>query len=489
MSWTMGARGALLLGVLLGPVLIVRAQDDPVSRMIYPEQLREDLAIVRRTIEQAHPDPYRYRTEAEIDTLFANASASFTAPLTAEGFIGATLPVFKAIGDANTTLEPPAALEQEYEHSTPMLPVLVAVIGDRLYLDAELKGFRSLPPGCELLRINGLDAGEVLRRLRASLVADGADTTLLDRRIEQDFPVLYRRFIGPADRFKVEYQAADGSTGEREVMAMTQDEMRQTCTPKGYDLDPWRLEEMPDLKTAWLTLNTLDPDELERRKIHPERFLKSVQEALRKSKAATLVVDVRGASGPDLGMAEQIFALFARKPFRVVRSMSIRSGEVPDSYRYAAPAPNFFASVGTTYLPEVHGRRELKTDDPRLLPLPPQAEAFAGKVYVLADGGTTGAGAAFVMMAHRSGRARTVGEETGSNAASFCGGEMLTVTLPRTNCVLHVPLIRYVPDGIPPGPANRGELPASAVMRRPQDVAHGKDTVREAMLLLINEMQ
>lgn len=70
--------------------------------------------------------------------------------------------------------------------------------------------------------------------------------------------------------------------------------------------------------------------------------------------------------------------------------------------------------------------------------VPPLAKGFQGKVYVLVDGLTTGAGAAFVMMANRGGRARTVGEETGSNAASFCGGRELAITLPRSGCVLHI---------------------------------------------------
>ncbi len=467
----------------------VYAQDGPVARLTYPEDLREDLSVIQQTLEQAHPDPYRYHSRTELDSLFAGIAATFTTPLTAEGFMAAVLPVFKAIGDAGTVLEPPAALGAQYDHSEPLIPIKVAVIGDQLFLDAELKGFRSLPTGCELLQINGQPAAELLNKLRASLVPEGADTTLTDCRIEQDFPLLYRRFIGASDRFRITYRSSAGETGERDVFAMTKEEMRQTYAPKGVALAPWRLEEMPDLHAAWLTLETMDEKELEQFKINPERFLKGVQEALRRSKASTLVVDVRGAGGWDMGMAGQVFALIARKPYRVVSSMSIRSGEAPDANRYTETGADFFASVGGAYLPEVNGRRELKASDPRLVPVPPQKDAFGGKVYVVANGLTTGAGAAFVMMANRSGRARTVGGETGSNAASFCGGPMLTLTLPRTDCRLRVPLVRFVPEGTPAGPANRGEMPASPVARRWQDVAQGKDTVREALLQLIFELR
>ena len=69
------------------------AQDDPQAKVNYPEDLREDFSIIRQTFEQAHPDPYRYLSKAELDRLFDAVAASFTGPLTGEGYIAATLPL------------------------------------------------------------------------------------------------------------------------------------------------------------------------------------------------------------------------------------------------------------------------------------------------------------------------------------------------------------------------------------------------------------
>lgn len=478
----------LIVGAALA-MLGACAQENALTKVSSPEALREDLAIIRQTLEQAHPDPYRYRSKAELDQLFDGIGDSFTVPITAEDFMQLTLPAFRAIGDAGTILSPPPALQDIYDHSEPLIPISVAVIGGRLYLDEELKGFRSLPTACELVKINGRSAAKVLGKLRNAQIPEGADTTLLDRRIERNFPEMYRRYVEDAEKFVITYRTADGATDERELFALTKDQMRQTYRPKGYDLQPWRLEEFPATNSAWLTMGTMDPSELERQRISPERFLSSVLDALNKRKTSTLVIDMRGATGQDLGLAEQVFSIIGQEPYRVVKSMSIRSGRVPDSYRYATPTPEFFASVGGMYMPEAKGRRELKVDDPRLQPIKPLSRAFQGKVYVVSDGLTTGAAAAFVMMAKRSGRARTVGEELGSNATSFCGGRFLEITLPRSGCVLHVPLTRYVPDGTPSGPADRGELPNYRVPQRALDLAQGKDTVRDALLNLIAEMQ
>lgn len=465
------------------------AQTDPVSRTTWREGLLEDLAVIRQTVEQAHPDPYRYRTKAELDQLFDKAAGQLGGSMAAEEFIQAMLPVLQGIGDANTRLDPPADLQEAYGHSVPLIPVHVAVIDGRLFLDDEPKGFRSLPVACEILRINGRTAGQILERLRGAQIPEGRDTTLLDRRIEEDFPVMYRRFVEAGGRYEVEYRTAEGRTGTQEIFALTKDDMRRTYRSKGIDLQSWRLEEIPETRSAWLTLGTFGQAELDRGRINPERFLNNVMDALRKAETTTLVIDVRGAGGNGLDLAEQAFGLVARAPYRMVRSVSIRNGRVPDSYRYARPDPEFFASAGGMYAPEQDGRRELKPDDPRLAYRKPQDKAFQGKVYVVCDGATTGAAAAFVMMARRSGRARTVGEETGTNAASFCGGNTLEVTLPGSGCILHVPLMRHVPEGAYGGPADRGEMPDYQVPRRAVDLAYGKDTVREALLNLIAEMQ
>lgn len=465
------------------------AQGDPLSRTAWREDLREDLAIIRQTVEQGHPDPYRYRTKTELDQLFDQIGRELGSRMTAEEFIDATLPIFRSIGDAGTWLAPPDRLQARYDHDVPMIPMHVAIIGGRMYLDEELKGFRSLPNGCEILRINDRPAADILALLREALVPEGGDTARLDRQIERNFPELYRRHVEVNDRFVVAYRTTEGATGEREVFAMTKDEMRQTYRPKGVDLEPWRLEEMPETRSAWLTLGTFEEAELDRRRINPERFLNNVAAALRKSEANLLVIDVRGAHGTDLAMAERVFALIGQEPFRVIRSMSIRSGRVPDSYRYAKPEPEFFAEVGGLYAAEVDGRRELLPNDPRLMWVKPSGKAFQGKVYVVTDGLTTGAAAAFATLAKRSGRARMVGEGTGSNALSFCGGRTLEITLPHSSCKLRVPLVRYVLEGKPEGPADQGEMPTYRVPRRVEDLVRGKDTVREALLQLIAELQ
>ena len=472
---------------LFGLAGVVAGQPSETVRRYYPEVMRADLAVLWNTIRSSHPDPYRYHTPAEMDALVDSVRDGLLLPLDAEGYIKALMPVLRAMGDAGTELLLPEALNDAYVHTEPLFPISVAVVDGKLYLNDELKGFQSLPPGCELLAINGIAGTKVLKALRAGLVPEGGNTTRQDRRIEQDFPLLYRRFVGASDRFLVHFRDGEGNEGERTLFAITGDQIQQFHRKQAFELQPWRLEEFPGTRSAWLTLSTLEPKALADAKVVPDKYLNTALDALRKNNCRTLVIDLRGAGGSDLAMAEQVFAMVAQDPYRMVSAISINTGEVPEAY--AGPAPEFYSTVGSLYLPMQDGRRMMRPEDPRLMHLLPMAKTFSGKVYVISNGATTGAGAAVVMVAKRSGRARIVGEEAGSNAASFCGGRTLEVALPGSGCHLVFPLTRYVPNGIPEGALDHGEMPTYPVARMPQDIAKGKDTVRDMLLLLMEELK
>lgn len=482
-------RPLLVLVLLLGLVRGAAHGQSPVGERYYPEQLRQDLETIRQTVHQAHPDPYRYHTRAELDRLLDTIAAGFRVPHTQEEFLQAMLPVFKAIGDGNTVLAPSTALADAYARTEPLIPLMVSVIDGALHVNEELKGFRTLSAGTRILAINGQSGERIVAAMRGLLIGDGRDTTYLDRRIEREFPVLFRRIHGARTSFDVDVRTPEGELLQRRLFALTGEEMGRTHVPKGIALKPWRMEEIPDLATMWVTLSTLDRKALGAEGVVPERFLQSVEEALRRSEARTLVLDVRGADGPDAALAEQVFALIARAPYRVMQTMTVRSRQAPDAYKYSAPMPEFYASLQNTYLPEQDGSMSLRPDDPRLSFMEPLARAFKGKVYVLADGATRNAAAAFVMMAVRAGRVSFIGEELGTNAMSWCGGRELALTLPRTKSLLRVPLTRYVPDGAVTGAIDRGEMPRHAVGQRPYELAQGRDAVRASLLLMLRELR
>lgn len=476
--------------LLVAAILAVSAlaQGSNTGGPFYPEKLHSDLEVLRDVLHRAHPDPYRYATQAGLDRAFDEVRDSITVPMDRQAFLNALMPVFHLVGDAHCYPDLPATQRGRIEQELPVIPIKVSILNEGLYVEEELKGFRSLPLGVRILSINGHSAEHILQRLGRMITVDGANTTLRVRRLEKEFPWLYRRYIDASSSFTVRYQMTDGSEAEQKVFAMTGEEMARTRKPDGAGLNSWRVFWDQDSEALWVTLRTLDLDTLAAAGIRPDRFLAAMLKDARRNKARSVVFDLRGAGGRDLAAAELVFASVAKAPFRVVQSMTVRSIDPALGPLAGLPADHL-SMVLDQFVPGPNGVSHLRPDDTRLVPLQPMAKAFQGKVYVVCDGMTRDAGAALVMLAKRTGRARVVGEEVGSNALSFTGGRALTTVLPHSGIELHVPLMRYVPDGMPSGPMDHGERPHHEVEQQPWGIAKGRDTIREALLEMIRELR
>ncbi|MBK8612262.1 MAG: hypothetical protein IPN85_02040 [Flavobacteriales bacterium] len=470
------------VGFLVGSV--AWAQTPLNERRFYPEELREDVETIRRAVHHLHPDAYRYLPKAALDQRFDSLGAALSVPTTTTEFMLMVGPVVQALGDAHTFVDLPVATAERLHQTTPLLPLKIRVIHGQAYIEEELMGFRSIPSGQRIRSIDGVPMERLLSELGALVRTDGHDEIFVTRTVERDFLHLHALQYGHRPQHIVEHEAKDGTVTSTVLRSLTGEEISSSYRPATARLRPWRLEPFGDEHAAWITCRTLDADTLRAYDIDATRMVELFLQEVRSKDLRTLVIDVRGAGGADLGMAEALFSMIGTSPYRVVREIAMRQpGSLPDGGSVD------YASLDATSVPESDRAITIPADDPRLAMTPPYSKAFLGKVYVVCDGLTRDAGAAFVMLAKRSGRARIVGEEVGSNSQSFCGGREALVTLPRTKLRLHIPLARFVPEGHGDGPVDHGELPHHPVEQQVSGLAIGRDTVKASLLDLIRELQ
>lgn len=460
------------------------AQPGETQRTLSPEQAQEDIRILASLLHETHPDPYRYTVKGGLDSLIANVQDSITLPISVAGLRRYVMPIFHAIGDANCHLEHPAV-----DPRAALLPLKVAILDGNVHVVDETKGFRSLPRGSRIISINGQDMGAVLQLIHANIITDGGNETLRNAVIGPAFPHLYHAYVDPASTFQVRYADRTGNEEEVLIMGLTQDEVSRSRKPEGIDLAPWTSTLHPEQDALWLSLGSLDLEDLERYDMDPSRYLKGLRKEMKRKGIRNLVIDVRNTGGRELAMAESIYSFIAIEPFRVVQDMTVRSVDTPKYYSYVTPEPEFYETVQLLFLPNGSGSHGVRPDDHRLEPIPPMDRAYTGKVHVVCNGGTRGAAAAFVMLAKRTKRARVVGEEVGANSVSFTGGRTLDVELPNSKLRFSIPLVRYVPFGSSSAPLDHGEMPHHTVVQRAEDLARGGDTVKAALLELFNEMR
>jgi hypothetical protein len=469
-------------------VLAARPQSTLSAGTLYPERLRDDVEFLRTAIHRVHPDPYRYVTQVGFDRMLDSLRDGLRLPMERSEFLLHMLPAVHALKDAHVQLDLHEEQRGRLLMDAPVLPLRVKLLSGGLYVEEELKGFRSLPVGARITAINDRPSDEFIAAIARHVPVDGDNITLRHRTIERDLPWLYRRHVEAPAEFNVRFLDGEGREDTRRIFAMTGSEMERTQKGSGPGLAAWRAYWDAESGSEWVTMRTLDLDALEADGVQPERFLAAVLKECRRNKAGTLVLDLRGADGRDLAAAEMVFAAIAVQPFRVVKEMSVRTPDA-DLPPLSGMPTEHLETIAQQFVPGPNRTSHLRPDDPRLQPLPSQRKAFTGKVYVVCDGATRDAAAAVVMMARRSGRARIVGEEVGTNAFSFTGGREFRAQLPISGLELCIPLVRYVPDGIPSGPPAHGERPHHTVEQQADGIPQGSDTVRDALLEMIRELR
>jgi len=475
-----------VIGILvLGLAWNLHAQGGHRHPVLYPEKLREDTEVLRSMIHDAHPDPYRYGSRAGLNAAFDRVLDSLAVPVTAGRYLELLMPVFRLIGDAHCYPETGIAAQEHLLHHVPIIPLKVGFLSDGLYVKEELKGFRSLPPGARILAINSIAVDRIVERMERLVIADGANITLRRHLIERDFAVLLNQVAGDTSMFRLRLQVGELEE-ERTIFAMTGDEIARSRKPAGPALLPWSAEWVPESNSVWVTLRTLEAASMERAGQSASKFLAAMLEEVERNGARTLVLDLRGSAGSDPAMADLVFATIAKAPFRTLQRTAPGTA-LPEQGGSVAPKPEYYAFVGRGG--SGAGPADVPVNDEEMEPKAPLDEAFSGKVYVLCDGGTRDAAALLVMVAKRTGRARIVGEEIGSNALRFTGGGELLVTAPNSGLRVHLPLLLYVPEGEATGALDRGEMPHHLLEEQAWGIAKGRDTAKESVLRMLRELQ
>ncbi len=482
------ARAILSLGIFLLCTLAF-AQPDGHSEHLYPERLHADIELLRSAIHEAHPDPYRYHTRTELDALIDAVRDSIARPLSLVQFDRALRPIFNALGDSHCRATWPREYDAHLRTTALLLPLQIRILQDGVYLESELKGFRSIPVGSRILSINGRSVESILEVLVGTVITDGANRTFAERVVEQEFPQRYYTYIEQTTTFKVVYRAPNKEEGEHVVFALSGTDIARSRKPSGGAILPWAAQWEQENGVMWVTMRTLDMDSLAAAGLRPDKFIQAMLAEVQKNEVRTMVLDLRGAGGRELAMSELVFSAIAKTPFHVLDDMVVRSIAPPAERASHSIPSDFYASANSRYLPGAHGAYRLPPNDPRLIEHAPMAKAFQGKVYVVCDGMTRDAAAAVVMMARRTRRARVVGEETGSNAFGFTGGSEWVVTAPGSGMRFHVPLLKYAPALRGEGPVDRGEQPNHQAYQMPSALMRGSDSIRASLLEMIRELE
>ncbi len=456
------------------------------DQIFQPEQMREDLKVLRKALEEGHPGLYLYTTKDDFAKKFEETSQVFAKPMTLRQFYLEVAPLVEKVYCGHTYFDLPPKLLNSLQKDTSLFPLPLAFLNKKAYVD---HAKTALPLGAEVLAINGTPMENILTELLPYIRSDGYNQTLKYRQMEDEFALHHFLAYGKQERFQIEYLAFGSNEKKtKEVEPITAKKLdlklieRHSDTGKSKKYKAGQVEEGIQL----FSMNSFDFGLNKKGRQKYKSFLQENFGALQENgDVKCIILDLRQNDGGYVGNDAQLFSYFAQAPFQDAKLAEARTLTIPVKEHLARDQ---FPKM----LERIFAKEFKRNDCGRLLMIEeknkkwePKKKSFDGHVIALIGGWTHSGGAVFGSYLLNNDNVTFIGEETGGGHDTFTAGNMVLYDLPNTRCQLEVPLIRYENyRGNRDFPKGSGIRPDHPVQRTPEDLIKKVDTVMEFALKL-----
>lgn len=173
------------------------------NRVLSSEEMKEDLEILRNIHEQANSGLYHYRTKSEVDSLYNWARRVIETPMRKIDFFKIVVRIADFEGSVHNYTELDKDLLKFIESQKTFFPYALRFIEGHLIFDGTQT---TIPLGSKILKINNVDASQIMKSLYKYFPADGfTKTKKMSASAERSFDLDYVLEYGLKDRYEIEY--------------------------------------------------------------------------------------------------------------------------------------------------------------------------------------------------------------------------------------------------------------------------------------------
>jgi hypothetical protein len=444
------------------------------SRTITKEQALEDLKIFQTSLNELHPNIYRYTSRADYDKEYENVRGQIGETITIKQFYNLVAPIITMVRCGHTF-----GIVSLVDNKRGLLPLDVKILDGKLFVLRNLSPNKELSVGSELLTINGMSAIDLINDLRNKQNADGYGVNFKDRVIERDFRWKFATFINQPDSFKIEFK--DYKTAEQKrltIVALSNhsvsQRLRQSNLPNAKPLD-FSVDTKNNV--AVLKLGSFMAKRI--KKQSGQNLRKTIKRSFKKldnSKVGNLIIDLRGNTGGKVFATPLLFSYLTEKDFKVANKVIFRHG-----YKFSHPEylnRNEFSDWVNRKLDKKINDSTYEWTHHKITKntFKVARKPYKGKVYVLINGMTASAGAEFASIVRAYNKGIFVGEETGGDYNGVNGFDRAYLRLPNSKIGVSIACWRSIMAWEENKNIGHGVLPDYEVLPTLEDLLMGQDT-------------
>jgi len=494
-----------LLLFIISTTAFTQSLDDPFSK----ENMKKDLAIFKDIRLQANSGLYKYRTKAQIDSIYKWADNEINNSSTYLHFFNIISRLTDFEGSShNRTNFPEKYWENLRKEDNGYFPYPIKWIDGKWIINFE-NG--TLPLGAEIVSINQIPIEKIMNNLYQYYTTDGINKTGNRIGLHTHFPRYYRWYYGPTEIFEVEYREANTDQLKREKLnnvssvnyyknyiARYSKPYYQAYNQEKKDNIKYKYEQL-NSSTGILTIHSFSMGN-EKSKEHKVycKFLDSVFINIKSKNIENLIVDIRRNTGGTDPNDLVSYSYLTQRTFQENTEAWISFKKIPYLKYVYTKVPRFLRPLGVIgynrsfrkdFPEERNGNYYQDATSADHMIREPNKNAFTGNVYLLISPRVASAGSLFGALVAGNENSTVIGEETVGGYYGHNGHTPLGYILPNSKIETFFSVVNLAQD-VPKKDNqfyNRGIMPDIDVTQTYDDFLKHEDTQMKYVVELIEK--
>ncbi|MFY7909033.1 MAG: S41 family peptidase [Emticicia sp.] len=430
-----------LITLLLFP-LFLQAQK---SKDIFtPEEIRADMAFLKKRFEKIHPGMYYYMSREAYNQVYDSLYNSVNQPLSYLETFRVLSQLVTKVKDGHTNLR--YDKKRFDKKNAKFVPFYLRKIDGKFYLALNYSADSTIIRGSEVLAFNDEPVGQLIQKLKVFISSDKDNEHVKDYYAVSAFPTYHKRYFGEVDSIKISYRLPKNDTVfSKKVACQTNNEIIKIDKKRYKNLNRPNLSlkimdsvnhiAKLDITSFSMSGKFLDVSEQKFKRVLRARF-----KTIKQLKVEHLIVDFRGNGGGYIPNVSRFLKYLSPKPFTLADTIAFKKKAyfaIFKPYYFGPPVTMWvgFMKRDGEFMYRVNKRNDRHKPEKQL--------AYRGKTYFLTDPGCYSATTFTLSMAKDLGiPEKIIGQQVGGASWGSFAVNWQNFKLPHTKFIVHTPLMK-----------------------------------------------
>jgi len=419
-------RQLLIIILLLSTVTVLTSgQTDTLG-------FKSDLRIFKKSLEEAHPNLYRFTPKKRFDIVFDSIEQQITNTTNQLDYFRLLSKIESLVREGHTYLRPSKSLLQQVQRQK-LFPFHVLLNDKTISVKKSLEEKNKTYEGLEVYSINGKKPEEIIKQIANStgLKSGYNNSGLLNiLSVENNFAVAYYYFVDTTSIFQIEFEGDKGSVNVHGSNVLSKEIFPQF--PKEAK-PPIKLQIESKNESAIIKITTFAYWKVSFSKNEYVNTFANYFSEIKKAGIENLIIDVRDNRGGEELLAAELLTYLMSSEFKIYKSIKAKTldFDLPNATQFHFPKKDYLKTDSGYF----------KIKDEVLVTFSPKiTNHFNGKVYVLSNGGSRSATNTMLSLIRTYSVGTIIGQESGGVYEDVDGRKSINLTLPFSGIQLSFPV-------------------------------------------------